>query len=78
MREAAFFSSGRGKRQIYQNGTGWGKARAKMCGAGGGQGKTVGKWDFHKTIFSNSISLTTVVLDINMKQIQGFYSYNTS
>ena len=45
---------------------------------GAGQGKTVGKWDFHKTIFSNSISSTNVVLNINKKQIQGFYSYYTS
>ena len=46
--------------------------------SGAGQGKTVGKWDFHKTIFSNSISLTNVVLNINKKRIQGFYSYYTS
>ena len=45
---------------------------------GAGQGKTVGKWVFQKTIFSHSISLTTVVLNIDMKQIQGYYSYYTS
>ena len=44
-------------------------ARAKMCGAG--QGKTVHKWEFHQAEnysnqFSNCISLTTLVSNMNI------------
>ena len=69
VRGSLFLWGGAGQEKISRDLAGQVGARAKMCGAG--QGKTVHEWELHQAKnysnqFSNCISLTTLVSNMNI------------
>ena len=76
--------TGRCKRKNCRSGAwgwdtgGWGRARPKMWEqgvAGPERGEAVRKWECHQTTSFSFQWYISVFFDIDMNQIQGYYSY---